>query len=114
MCIDYRALNAQTIKDRYTIPSMRDLYRKLRGNKIFSNIDLRSGYHHIKIAEEDQHKTAFITDSGLYEWTRMTFGFATDQQYFKEQWTYFAGLESVIYLDDVIRGSVNEREYLHI
>ncbi|MDY7090545.1 MAG: RNase H-like domain-containing protein, partial [Actinomycetota bacterium] len=114
MCIDYRALNTQTIKDRYTIPSMRDLYRKLRGNKVFSNIDLRSGYHHIKIAEEDQHKTAFITDSGLYEWTRMTFGFCNGPAVFQRAMDrIFAGLDFVvIYLDDVIICSKNEKEHL--
>ena len=114
MCIDYRALNAQTIKDRYTIPSMRDLYRKLRGNKVFSNIDLRSGYHHIKIAKEDQHKTAFITDSGLYEWTRMTFGFCNGPAVFQRAMDkIFAGLEFVvIYLDDVIICSTDESEHL--
>ena len=114
MCIDYRALNAQTVKDRYTIPSMRDLYRKLRGNKIFSNIDLRSGYHHIKIKEEDQHKTAFITDSGLYEWTRMTFGFCNGPAVFQRAMDkIFAGMDFVvIYLDDVIICSRTETEHL--
>ena len=65
MCIDYRGLNIRTIKDRYRIPSMKDLYRKLRGNKIFSSIDLRSGYYHIPIKPKDRHKTAFITENGL-------------------------------------------------
>ena len=114
MCIDYRRLNEQTIKDRYTIPSMRDLYRKLRGNKIFSNIDLRSGYHHIPIKPEDQYKTAFITDSGLYEWTRLTFGFCNGPAAFQRAMDrIFEGLEFVvIYLDDVIICSKNEQEHL--
>ena len=64
MCIDLRALNDITIKDKYRIPTMRDLYRKLSGKKIFSAFDLRSGYYHIPIRPQDKHKTAFITDQG--------------------------------------------------
>ena len=114
MCIDYRELNNCTVKDRYNIPSMRDLYRKLRGNRIFSNFDLRSGYHHIPIRKEDQHKTAFITDSGLYEWRRLTFGFCNAPAMFQRAMDrIFKGLEFVvIYLDDVIVCSRNEQEHL--
>ena len=114
VCIDYRELNRRTIKDKYTIPSMRDLYRKLRGNKIFSNIDLRSGYYHIPIKQEDQHKTAFITDDGLYEWKRMTFGFCNAPATFQRAMDkIFDGLEFVvIYLDDVIICSKTEGEHI--
>ena len=114
MCIDYRALNEKTIKDRYRIPSMRDLYRKLQGNRIFSNIDLRSGYYHIPIKEEDRAKTAFITDQGLFEWTRMTFGFSNAPATFQRAMDrIFQGLDFVvIYLDDVIICSKTEKEHM--
>ena len=114
MCIDYRGLNKRTIKDKYRIPSMKDLYRKLMGNKIFSNIDLRSGYYHIPIAEEDQHKTAFITDEGLYEWKRMAFGFTNAPAVFQRAMDrVFKGLPFVIvYLDDIIICSKNEKEHM--
>ena len=113
MCIDYRELNHRTVKDRYTIPSMRDLYRQLRGNTVFSNIDLRSGYHHIKIKESDQPKTAFITDKGTYIWRRMTFGFCNAPAVFQRAMNnIFHGLEFVIiYLDDVIICSRTEEEH---
>ena len=113
MCIDYRELNHRTIKDRYTIPSMRDLYRQLRGNTIFSNIDLRSGYHHIRIRESDQPKTAFITDKGTYIWRRMTFGFCNAPAVFQRAMNnIFHGLHFVIiYLDDVIICSKTEEEH---
>ena len=115
MCVDYRGLNQRTIKDRYRIPSMRDLYRKLRGNQVFSNFDLRSGYYHVSIKEEDRHKTAFITDGGIYEWCRMSFGFCNAPATFQRIMDrIFAGLDFVvIYLDDIIVCSKNEQEHLH-
>ena len=115
MCVDYRGLNARTVKDKYRIPSMKDLYRKLRGSKIFSNIDLRSGYYHIPIAEEDKHKTAFITDDGLFEWNRMCFGFTNAPAVFQRAMDkIFKGLPFVvIYLDDVIICSENEQQHMN-
>jgi hypothetical protein len=61
LCVDYRALNAVTIKNKYPLPQIDDLMNQLRQAKFFSKIDLRSGYHHMKIRPEDIHKTAFVT-----------------------------------------------------
>ena len=74
MCVDYRPLNAVTIKNKYPLPTIDDLFDQLSGAKVFSKIDLRTGYHQLKIKKEDIPKTAFTTRYGLYEYTVMSFG----------------------------------------
>ena len=78
MVVDYRALNEVTIKNKYPLPMINDLFDQLQGAKVFSKIDLRSGYHHLKIREKDIPKTAFTTRYGLYEYTAMSFGSTND------------------------------------
>ena len=74
MFVDYRALNEVTIKNKYPLPMINDLFDQLQGAKVFSKIDLRSGCHQLKIREQDIPKTAFTTRYGLYEYTVMSFG----------------------------------------
>jgi hypothetical protein len=74
MCIEYRTLNSMTIKNKYPLPRIEDLLDRLKKAKLFSKIDPRSGYHQMKIREQDIPKTAFTTRYGLYEFVVVSFG----------------------------------------
>nr|GFC92774.1 putative reverse transcriptase domain-containing protein [Tanacetum cinerariifolium] len=74
MCIDYRELNKLTVKNRYPLPRIDDLFDQLQGSSVYSKIDLRAGYHQLRVREEDIPKMAFKTRYGQYEFQSMPFG----------------------------------------
>jgi hypothetical protein len=95
MCVDYRSLKEVTIRNKYPLPRIDDLFDQLEGTCVFSKIDLRSGYHQLKIKASDIPKTAYITWYGLYEYTAMSFGFINALAYFM----YLMNKLFMVYLD---------------
>jgi hypothetical protein len=115
MCVDYRSLNEVTIKNKYPLPRIDDLFDQLNGACIFSKIDLRSGYHQLKIRATDIPKTAFITRYGLYEYTVMSYGLTNAPAYFmymmnKVLMEYFDKF-MVVFINDILIFSKNEEEH---
>src|SRR3954463_12435497 len=115
MCVDYRPLNLATIKNTYPLPRINDLYDQLAGSSVFSKMDLRLGYHQIKIRNEDIPKTVFTTRYGLYEYTVMSFGLtnapATFSRMMNSIFMEYLDKFVVVYLDDILIYSRNEEEH---
>jgi hypothetical protein len=117
LCVDYRALNEVTIKNKYSLPRIDDMFDQLYGACVFSKIDLQSGYHQLKVRECDIPKTAFVLRYGLYEFTVMSFGLTNALAYFmyKMNKVFMEYLDKfvVVFIDDILVYSRNEG-HLHL
>jgi hypothetical protein len=114
--VDYHSLNKVTIKNRYPLPRIDDLFDQLKGACVFSKIDLRSGYHQLKIRASDIPKTTFITRYGLYEYTVMSFGLTNALAYFmylmNKVFMKYLDKFMVVFIDDILIFSMNEEEHV--
>jgi hypothetical protein len=115
MCIDYRALNEVTIKNKYPLLKIEDLFDQLRGASVFSKIDLRSGYHQLRIRPSDILKTTFITKYGLYEFTMMSFGLTNAPAFFmnlmNSVFMDYLNKFVVVFINDILIYSQSEAEH---
>ncbi|XP_025016786.1 uncharacterized protein LOC112538932 [Tetranychus urticae] len=106
MCVDYRKLNAITVKDSYPIPNINVSLDALKGSQYFSLLDLRSGYHQVELAKEDRQKSAFVTSFGMYEYVTMPFGLCNAPATFQRLMNCcLSGLKyscCLVYIDDII------------
>jgi hypothetical protein len=115
LCVEYRPLNAVTIKNKYPLPRIDILFDQLEGAQVFSKIDLHSGYHQIKICAEDIPKTAFSMRYGLYEYLIMSFGLTNAPAHFMylinsifmEELDKFV----VVFIDDILVYSKSTEEH---
>src|SRR3954467_15177553 len=112
---DYRGINKKTIKNKYPLPNINDMFEQLNGARVFSKLDLNMGYHQIRVREEDIPKTAFSTRYGPYLFTFITFGFSNAPPTFMRAMNYlfeeWLDVFVLLYLDDILVYSNSEAEH---
>ncbi|GJT87799.1 putative reverse transcriptase domain-containing protein [Tanacetum coccineum] len=115
MCIDYRELNKLTVKNHYPLPRIDDLFDQLQGSSVYSKIDMRSGYHQLRVREEDILKTAFRTRYGHYEFQVMPFGLTNPPSVFMDLMNRVCKpcLDKfvIVFIDDILIYSKNKKEH---
>ncbi|KAG0441069.1 Retrovirus-related Pol polyprotein from transposon 17.6, partial [Dictyocoela muelleri] len=115
-CIDYRRLNKITVKKEFPIPLIEETLNELAGATVFSTLDLKSGYHQLRVRSEDRHKTAFMTKKGVFEWKRLPFGLInapfTFQKVMTKIFEDYLYKFVLVYIDDVVIFSKSAKEHL--
>ena len=115
MCIDYRQINKVTVKNKYPLPRIEDLFHQLKGAGVFSKIDLRSGYYHLRVKDIDVPKTAFRTQYGHYEFLVMPFGLTNAPAAFMDLMNRvfrpYLDQFVVVFIDDILVYSIDEQEH---
>nr|GEZ06774.1 putative reverse transcriptase domain-containing protein [Tanacetum cinerariifolium] len=115
MCIDYRELNKLTVKNRYPLPRINDLFDQLQGSNVYSKIDLRSGYHQLRVREEDIPKIAFRTRYGHYKFQVMPFGLTNAHAVFMDLMNRvckpYLNKFVIVFIDDILIYSKEEKEH---
>ncbi|GJY43479.1 putative reverse transcriptase domain-containing protein [Tanacetum coccineum] len=116
MCIDYRELNKFTVKNRYPLPRIDDLFDQLQGSQLFSKIDLRSGYHQLRVHEDDIPKIAFRTRYGHFEFTIMPFGLTNAPAVFMDLMNRvcrpYLDKFVIVFIDDILIYSKTQKEHV--